>query len=100
MGLPVVPEDAWIRARPSRGVASIPSGYESRRSSLRVNGVRCVNVYGLSEIIWPGVSCECIEERAGLHINEEHFLPEIVDPEPGESLREGEEGVLVLTTLT
>jgi len=59
-----------------------------------------VNVYGLSEIIWPGVSCECIEERAGLHINEEHFLPEIVDPESGESLREGEEGVLVLTTLT
>jgi len=57
-------------------------------------------VYGLSEIIWPGVSCECIEERAGLHINDVHFLPEIVDPESGESLREGEEGVLVLTTLT
>jgi phenylacetate-CoA ligase len=63
-------------------------------------GVRCTNLFGLSEIIGPGVSCECIEERAGLHLNEDHFLPEIVDPESGESLGEGEEGVLVLTTLT
>jgi phenylacetate-CoA ligase len=63
-------------------------------------GVRCTNLFGLSEIIGPGVSCECIEERAGLHLNEDHFLPEIVDPESGEPLGEGEEGVLVLTTLT
>ena len=63
-------------------------------------GVRCTNLFGLSEIIGPGVSCECVEERAGLHINEDHFLPEIVDPESGEPLDEGQEGVLVFTTLT
>jgi phenylacetate-CoA ligase len=63
-------------------------------------GVSCTNIYGLSEIIGPGVSCECVEERAGSHVNEDHFLPEIVDPDYGEPLPDGEEGVLVLTTLT
>ena len=63
-------------------------------------GVRCMNIFGLSEVIGPGVSCECVEERAGSHVNEDHFLPEVVDPESGESLSEGEEGVLVITTLT
>ena len=63
-------------------------------------GVRTTNIYGLSEIIGPGVSCECVEERSGSHVNEDHFLPEIVDPESGEPLPEGDEGVLVLTTLT
>jgi phenylacetate-CoA ligase len=63
-------------------------------------GVRAVNVYGLSEIIGPGVAGECAEERAGLHVNEDHFLPEIVDPESGERLPDGEAGVLVITTLT
>ena len=51
-------------------------------------------------MIGPGVSCECVEERAGSHINEDEFLPEVVDPETGAPLAEGEEGVLVLTTLT
>ena len=63
-------------------------------------GVRSVNIYGLSEIIGPGVSCECAEERDGSHVMEDHFYPEILDPESGEPLGEGEEGVLVLTTLT
>jgi len=63
-------------------------------------GVRCVNLYGLSEIIGPGVSCECVEARAGLHLNEDHFLPEVIDPESGAHLPAGEQGVLVLTTLT
>ncbi len=63
-------------------------------------GVRCTNIFGLSEIIGPGVSCECVEERAGSHVNEDHFLPEIVDPDSGERLADGEEGVLVMTTLT
>lgn len=63
-------------------------------------GVRTTNIYGLSEIIGPGVSCECVEGRAGSHVNEDHFLPEIVHPDSGEPLQEGEEGVLVLTTLT
>jgi phenylacetate-CoA ligase len=59
-----------------------------------------VNVYGLSEIIGPGVAGECAEERAGLHVNEDHFLPEIVDPDSGEPVADGEAGVLVITTLT
>jgi phenylacetate-CoA ligase len=63
-------------------------------------GVRSTNIYGLSEVIGPGVSSECVEERAGSHVNEDHFLAEIVDPETGEPLPEGEEGVLVFTTLT
>jgi phenylacetate-CoA ligase len=63
-------------------------------------GVRSTNIFGLSEVIGPGVSCECVEERAGSHVNEDHFLPEVVDAETGEPLDEGEEGVLVFTTLT
>jgi phenylacetate-CoA ligase len=63
-------------------------------------GVRSTNIYGLSEVIGPGVSCECVEERAGAHVNEDHFLPEIVDSDTGEALPEGEDGVLVFTTLT
>jgi phenylacetate-CoA ligase len=63
-------------------------------------GVRSTNIFGLSEVIGPGVSCECVEARAGSHVNEDHFLPEVVDPETGEPLPEGEEGVLVFTTLT
>ncbi len=63
-------------------------------------GVTAVNIYGLSEIIGPGVSQECLEGKAGSHIWEDHFLPEVVDPETGEPLPDGEEGVLVFTTLT
>ncbi|MBM2821264.1 MAG: phenylacetate-CoA ligase [Thermoleophilia bacterium] len=63
-------------------------------------GVRSTNLFGLSEIIGPGVSGECAEARDGLHVQEDHFLPEIVDRESGDPLPEGEEGVLVFTTLT
>jgi len=63
-------------------------------------GVTSTNIYGLSEVIGPGVSCECVEARAGMHVNEDHFFPEIVDPETGEPVGDGEEGVLVFTTLT
>jgi phenylacetate-CoA ligase len=63
-------------------------------------GIRATNIYGLSEIIGPGVSNECIEARAGSHVNEDHFFPEIVHPESGEPLPDGEDGVLVFTTLT
>ena len=63
-------------------------------------GVRSTNLYGLSEVIGPGVSCECVEARTGLHVNEDHFLPEVVDAETGEPLADGIEGVLVFTTLT
>jgi phenylacetate-CoA ligase len=63
-------------------------------------GVTAVDFYGLSEIIGPGVAAECAEGRPGLHVNEDHFLVEIVDPATGEALPPGREGELVLTTLT
>jgi len=63
-------------------------------------GVNGIDIYGLSEIIGPGVSNECHEAQEGLHIWEDHFYPEVVDPATGEPLPEGEEGELVLTTLT
>lgn len=62
-------------------------------------GITAVNIYGLSEVIGPGVSCET-SNKDGLVIAEDHFLPEIVDPETGEVLPDGEVGVLVLTSLT
>ena len=61
-------------------------------------GLRAVNFYGLSEMCGPGVATECIEERDGLHVHEDHFLVEIVDPDSGAPLEEGE-GELVFTTL-
>jgi phenylacetate-CoA ligase len=63
-------------------------------------GVRSTNIYGLSEIIGPGVSNECVEARDGSHINEDHFFPEILDPDTAQPLPDGGEGVLVITTLT
>ena len=62
-------------------------------------GLRAVNFYGLSEMCGPGVAAECIEARDGLHVHEDHFLVEVVDPESGAVLAEGEEGELVFTTL-
>ena len=62
--------------------------------------IKACDIYGLSEIIGPGVSCECVEAQNGLHINDDHFLPEIIDPKTGEQLPEGELGELVITTLT
>ena len=74
---------------------------EAMRAEIdRGLGVKTSNAYGLSEVIGPGVSCECIEERNGSHVHEDHFLPEVVDPESGEQLPEGEVGVLVFTALT
>jgi phenylacetate-CoA ligase len=63
-------------------------------------GVKASNIYGLSEIIGPGVAQEAHEEQEGSYIWEDHFYPEVVDPDSEELLPDGEEGVLVLTTLT
>ena len=62
-------------------------------------GVTAIDIYGLTEVIGPGISCEC-GYKAGLHIWEDHFLAEIVDPETGQPLPYGQQGELVLTTLT
>lgn len=61
--------------------------------------IKAYDIYGLSEIIGPGVAFEC-EYQCGMHINEDHFLPEIINPETGEVLGEGEYGELVFTTIT
>ena len=63
-------------------------------------GIHAVDVYGLSEVIGPGVAQECVETKDGLHVWEDHFYPEVIDPLTGEVLPEGEEGELVLTSLT
>ncbi|MEG3630122.1 phenylacetate--CoA ligase PaaK [Streptomyces poriticola] len=62
--------------------------------------IDAVDVYGLSEVIGPGVAQECVETKDGLHVWEDHFFPEIVDPVTGEVLPDGSEGELVLTSLT
>ena len=59
-----------------------------------------VDMYGLSEVIGPGVANECVETKDGLHVWEDHFYPEIVDPATGSALPDGERGELVLTSLT
>jgi phenylacetate-CoA ligase len=63
-------------------------------------GLDAVDIYGLSEIIGPGVAVECLETKDGLTLWEDHFYPEIVDPQTGRVLPDGESGELVLTTLT
>lgn len=73
---------------------------EMRRDMERKLGIKAVNIYGLSEIMGPGVSIECAQAQDGMHIFEDHFLPEIIDPATGEQLDRGEEGELVFTTLT
>lgn len=75
---------------------------DAMRATLErdLGGINALNLYGLTEIIGPGVAMECPEARAGLHINEDHFLPEVIDHATGEPLRPGEDGELVFTTLT
>ena len=63
-------------------------------------GLTAIDIYGLSEIIGPGVSIECHEAQQGLHIFEDHFIPEIIDPQTGDVLPYGETGELVITSLT
>ena len=62
--------------------------------------MHAVDIYGLSEVIGPGVANECVETKDGLHIWEDHFYPEVIDPETGEVMPDGELGELVFTSLT
>jgi phenylacetate-CoA ligase len=62
--------------------------------------IKAIDIYGLSEILGPGVGIECIEAQNGLHIWEDHFIPEIINPDTGEVLPAGEKGELVITTIT
>ena len=62
--------------------------------------MHAVDIYGLSEVMGPGVANECVETKDGLHIWEDHFYPEVIDPATGAVLPEGEPGELVFTSLT
>ncbi|MFI1659964.1 phenylacetate--CoA ligase PaaK [Streptomyces sp. NPDC020472] len=73
---------------------------EMRKEIEERFAIDAVDIYGLSEVIGPGVAQECVETKDGLHIWEDHFYPEIVDPFTGEVLPDGEEGELVFTSLT
>ncbi len=74
---------------------------EAMRSEIENRfDMQAIDLYGLSEVIGPGVSCECVETKDGLHIWEDHFYPEIVDPATGEVVPDGEKGELVFTSLT
>jgi phenylacetate-CoA ligase len=94
-------------------------GLDARKSSLKIGifgaepwtnsmrteiedsfGMDAVDIYGLSEVMGPGVANECIETKDGLHVWEDHFFPEIIDPLTGKVLPEGERGELVFTSLT
>ena len=74
---------------------------EGMRTEIEARlGIDAVDIYGLSEVIGPGVAQECVETKDGLTIWEDHFYPEILDPETGDVLPDGEEGELVITSLT
>ena len=73
---------------------------DMRREIESRTGMHAVDIYGLSEVIGPGVAQECVETKDGLHVWEDHFYPEVVDPATGAVLPDGERGELVLTSLT
>ena len=72
---------------------------EMREEIEDLLGIKAMNIYGLSEVIGPGVAFDC-KERNGLHINEDHFVPEVIDPDTLQQLPEGMEGELVFTCIT
>ncbi len=71
-----------------------------RQEIERTVRMQAVDIYGLSEVIGPGVACECVETKDGLHIWEDHFYPEVINPETGVPVPDGETGELVFTSLT
>lgn len=91
----IKPEDLKLKA----GIfGAEPWTEEMRRSIEKSLGIKAYDIYGLTEISRPGVSFEC-EAQSGMHINEDHFIAEIIDPETGEVLPEGQEGELVFSSI-
>lgn len=89
------PEDNKLKA----GIfGAEPCTEEMRRNIEKSLGIKAYDIYGLTELSGPGVSFEC-QEQTGMHINEDHFIAEIINPETGEVLPEGEKGELVFTSL-
>jgi phenylacetate-CoA ligase len=77
-----------------------PWSENMREEVERKLNLKAVDIYGLSEVMGPGVAMECLQTDKGMHVFEDHFLPEIIDPDTGEVLPPGEKGELVFTTLT
>jgi phenylacetate-CoA ligase len=90
-----------LRDLPLRAAVLVagPRSEATRRKIERSAGIKAYDVYGLPEIIGPGIAAEC-HVQDGLHVFEDHFYPEVVNPETGDPLPDGEEGELVLTTLS
>ena len=99
-----VAENQGIDLRKSKleiGIFGAEPWSEAMRKELDARlGIKSVDIYGLSEIMGPGVAAECIEARDGLHGWEDHFLFEVIDPDTGRPVPEGQIGELVITTLT
>ncbi|HXZ55915.1 MAG TPA: phenylacetate--CoA ligase [Burkholderiales bacterium] len=99
-----VAEKQGVDLRKSRleiGIFGAEPWSEAMRKQLDERlGIKSVDIYGLSEIMGPGVAAECVEERDGLHGWEDHFLFEVIDPDTGKDVPEGKMGELVITTLT
>lgn len=82
------------------GVFGAEPWSEQMRAQIEAKmGIKAIDIYGLSEVIGPGVASECLEQN-GLHINEDHFIAEVIDPDTGERVPDGEKGELVFTSLT
>jgi phenylacetate-CoA ligase len=99
-----VAEQQGVDLRKSKleiGIFGAEPWSEAMRKELDARlGIKAVDIYGLSEIIGPGVAAECVEVRDGLHGWEDHFLFEVIDPDTGKAVPEGQAGELVITTLT
>ena len=93
----IAPEDISLKV----GIFGAEPWGEGMRGEIeRKLGLDAVDIYGLSEVMGPGVACECIESKDGPVIWEDHFYPEIINPETGEPVADGQEGELVFTSLT
>ena len=89
------PDDIPLKA----GIFGAEAWSEEMRKDIEATmGIKAYNIYGLTELCGPGVSFEC-SDQGGMHINEDYFIPEIIDPATGEVLPEGSEGELVFTCL-
>lgn len=83
------------------GVFGAEPWTEGMRDEIeKLLGIKALDIYGLTETIGPGVAMECMEAQDGLHVWEDHFIPEILDPETGEPLPDGETGELCITTIS
>lgn len=92
----VTPESLKLRI----GIFGAEPWSENMRKEIEAKlKIKAIDIYGLSEVIGPGVSCEC-EYQCGMHIMEDHFIPEIIDPETLEPVQPGEKGELVFSTVT